>query len=157
MTKIINFEGRRYKVTRILLVMGDGDTQQNIADTLTEFWNYEILRTRMIQFKTDQHRNNEIYMYLRTVAPAEIGDDAQIELWRANNKSQYLETIWEGNYGQIPSTANRGNINYIVVPTSEVRLIEGERVIAMLEDDEQIVIANSDLELRAEELLEFRY
>ena len=96
-----------------------------------------------------------MWIYLHT-GVAELGDDAQIEISRADNRLHYIESIWEGNYGQIPAAASRISVDNIVCPNADVRLDEGEYVVIKILDDEVAAVANSEVEQRVEEFIPWR-
>lgn len=151
----ITYQGKKWKVTRKVIQGSTSTMSVNIADTRTKIFAYECPRHRMWQFRKAQSRRNEIWMYLADAAD-ENDDDAKIRVYRADNDENWDKSVWEGVYGQIPSTANRGDVNHIVVPDQEVRYEEGEIMMVDLDDDEAITVANSKIELRVEEFLVHR-
>ena len=156
MTTLVKHNGKQYKVSRV--VMGAVANQvANVVNVLTPIFVEEILRTRILQFWNERTKNNELWMDLQTVAPAQLPDATIIEIIRADNRQRYLEHIWQGTYGQMPAIADRIDVNNIVVPHSNVQIIEGENLIVNINSAALFDIAASGgIEMMAEELIEYR-
>lgn len=155
MTKLIDYDGKKWRPSIIVLRGTTDNMQINTVSVRTPIFQHECERNRMYQFRNSQERKNELWILLSDAAD-ENDDDAQIRVHRADNDDNWIETIWEGVYGQIPSAANRVSVDNIVVPSSEVRIEEGEVMTVDLDDDEVITVADSDIELRSERFLRWR-
>lgn len=155
MTKLVDYDGKKWKVSKKVIKGTTSNMSVNIASTRTKIFKQECDRHKMWQFRNKEVRANELWMLLADAAD-ENGDDAEIRVFRADQDENWLETIWEGVYGQIPSATQRVSTENIVVPSMEVRIEEGENLMIDLDDDEAITVANSDIEMRAEELLVYR-
>lgn len=152
MGKLVTYDGKRWRPSIIVLRGTTSNMAVNTASVNTPIFQYECLRNKMYQFRNAQVRKNELWMLLAD-AVDENDDDALIRVGRHDANHNWIETIWEGVYGQIPAAASRVSVDNIVVPSTEVRIEEGDYVEVWLNDDEAITVANSDIELRAEEFL----
>ena len=157
MAKLVKIGGKYYKVARVMYVGDAGNMAVNLADVRGVVFDEEIATGRIVQFRDAVSKKNEIYTEFQTVAPAMIDDASLIWISRADPRGNYIETIWEGTYGQIPTGAGeRIDINNIVVPAQDVRLDPTEHILIELNSPDVIVIANGQVELRVQEFVHYR-
>lgn len=155
MTTLVKHGGKQYKVSRIVLGLA-ANMQANVVTVRTPIYDEEVQRTRILQFWNERAKNNEIWMDLSTVAPAQLEDATTIEIIRADNRGNYLEHIWQGTYGQFGAIADRIALDNIVVPHSNVQIIEGERIMIWINSAALFDVPASTIEMMAEELIEYR-
>lgn len=151
--QVVTIDGKKYQVTRTVIKGSSSNMSVNKTDYESKVFEYEVAKTQIIEFDSAHDRNNEIYMILQNSTPASLGDDCTIHIYKANNVGRYVETIWEGTLGQLPSASERTNINNIVTPNAKVRIDEGFKIKMDILDDEAIVVANCTLELRVIQFL----
>lgn len=157
MSKIVTVDGKKYKVSRVVYHGDANNMVINVVDIETIVYDQEVASGRFVQFRDQTIKKNELYMEFQTVAPAHIEDGAQISLERANPRNQYLETIWEGTYGQIPTGAGeRIDVNNIIVPVDEVKIDPTEHILIKLTAAAQTVVANCVVELHVQEFVHYR-
>jgi hypothetical protein len=157
LAKIVKVDGKDYKMARVVYLGNAGNMAVNVANIRGVIFDEEIATGRIVQFRSARDKKNEIYMELQTAVPAHISDGSNIWITRADPRGNYLETIWEGTYGMIPTGAGeRINVNNLVVPVDEVRLDPTEHIHIELDSPEVIVVANSLVELRVQEFVHYR-
>lgn len=147
---IVTIDGKKYQVTSEVIRGTTSNMVQNTLNVDTKIFEYEIPKTEIVQFVAKQSRNNEIYMLLQDGVPAELADSTQIHVYKANSKGRYVQTIWQGTYGQLPSSSERTNQNNVVTANDNVRLDEGFRIKIDI-TGAVITVANTTIELRIQQ------
>lgn len=151
MKDTISIDGKEYVPNETIIADDEGTMKVNTTVKWSPIFEYDVPKTEIKQFRKKHDRNNEIYIKLQDVAPAEIEDAAKLRIYKANSKGLFMKMIWEGTYGQLADSSERTDLANIVTPNQNVRLDEGHKLKIDLYAIAVIVAANCTIELRCQE------